>query len=320
MIPKKVQELQLIKWFGKFGMIHLTSGKTREMFTIPGHEDLMLIFATNRISIFDIVLNAIVGKKGQVLTALTIFWITKLCPALGLDTHLVAYGSEIDRYLPKQLRNTPEMWMCCLVVKKANVLPVEAIVRGHLTGSGLEDYEATGMVCGIELLSGLHDGSRIEVPIFTPSTKAEMGEHDKNISFLDMEKSIGEEIAEQVRFQSLMLFSEANKRANDNGVVIADTKFEWGIDPVTNGLILVDEILTPDSSRFWPAQPEYEKTPASFDKQPVRDWGSQAGIKADPTIIPPKNVLDATTSRYLLAVEMICGKSLGQFQQEVMSV
>lgn len=319
MIPRNVQEMQLIKWLEGYGLKHLTSGKTREMFTLPGHEDYMLIYATDRISIFDIVLNAKVEKKGEVLPALTIYWLAELCPALEIETHLVAFGSGIDEYLPKQLRYVADMWRRCLVVKKANVLPIEAIVRGHLTGSGLKDYKETGMICDIELDAGLHDGSRFETPIFTPSTKAEMGEHDKNISFLKMEETIGEKNAEEVRLQSLILFSEANKRVNPNGIVIADTKFEWGLAKNGN-LILVDEILTPDSSRFWPAQPEYEKTPSSFDKQPVRDWGDEAGIKHDPTIIPPKDVLDATTARYLMANEMICGRSLEQFQQDVMGV
>ena len=319
MIPEQVQETRLIKWFETYGLSHITSGKTREMLTLPGHDDLMMIYATDRISIFDIVLNAKVKKKGEVLAAMTVYWLSKLCPALNINTHLVAYGSEIDQFLPMKLRKVPDIWKRSLIVKRAEVLPVEAIVRGHLTGSGYKDYKATGMVCGIELDAGLHDGSRIDPPIFTPSTKAEMGEHDQNISFLEMERLVGEKVAENVRFQSLMLFSEANKRVNDNGIVIADTKFEWGIAG-NDELILIDEILTPDSSRFWPAKPKYEKTPSSFDKQPVRDWGDEAGIKGDPTIIPPKDVLDATTARYLMANEMICGKSLQEFQQDVLGV
>lgn len=320
MIPEKAQAVQLIKWFEKYGMIHLTSGKTREMFTLPGHKDYMLIYATNRISIFDIVLNALVYKKGEVLTALTVFWLTKLCPALGTETHLVAFGNGIDEYLPKKLRNIPDLWKRSLVVKVADVLPVEAIVRGRLTGSGLKDYMATGMVCGIELDAGLHDGSRIDPPIFTPSTKEDMGKHDQNIPFEVMVDKVGRELAKQVKLQSLKMFTKANEMVNGNGVVIADTKFEWGIDPITKQLILVDEILTPDSSRFWPAQPEYETSPNSFDKQPVRDWGKQAGIKKDSSIIPPDEVLSATTGRYLLAIEMICGRTLEQFQQNVMGV
>jgi len=320
MIPKQVSALSLIKWFEKNGMEHLTSGKTREMFTLPGNDNLMLIYATNRISIFDIVLNALVNKKGEVLTALTVFWLTKLCPNLAIATHLEAFGSEIDKYLPKGLRNIPDLWKRSLVVKNANVLPVEAIVRGHLTGSGLKDYKASGMVCGLELPPGLHDGSRIEPPIFTPSTKAQMGKHDVNITFEDMTEEIGKNIADQVKTLSLKLFTRANETVNVNGIVIADTKFEWGIDPITGGLILVDEILTPDSSRFWPAQDEYEKTPPSFDKQPVRDWGAKVRIKKDPSIIPPGDVLIATTKRYLNATEMICGVPLSDFQQDLMGV
>lgn len=320
MIPEKVQAVQLIEWLKKHGMFHLNSGKTREMFTLPGFDGYMLIYATNRISIFDIVLNAIVSKKGEVLTALTVFWLTKLCPALGIETHLVAFGKNVDQYLPKQLCNIPDLWKRSLVVKCATVLPIEAIVRGHLTGSGLKDYQATGMVCGIELGSGLHDGSRIDPPIFTPSTKEDMGKHDQNIPFGLVAETIGNELALQVKDQSLKLFIEANKLVNDNGIVIADTKFEWGIGSGSGELILVDEILTPDSSRFWPAQSEYMMTPSSFDKQPVRDWGKGAGIKKKPEIVPPAAVLSATTTRYEKAIEMIYGDSLEKFQHDVMGV
>jgi len=290
------------------------------MFKIPGHEDLMLIYATNRISIFDIVLKAMVYKKGEVLTALTVFWLTKLCPLLDIETHLVTFGGEVDRYLPKKLQGTADLQKRCLVVKYADVLPIEAIVRGHLTGSGYKDYKRTGMVCGINLDEGLHDGSCIEPAIFTPSTKEEMGKHDRNITYDEMIEIVGEDISSQVKSLSLRLFSSANEMVNKNGVVIADTKFEWAVDPKTGLVFLVDEIMTPDSSRFWPAQDEYEKTPPSFDKQPVRDWGLEVVIKSNPSIAPPKEVLDATTDRYQEAIKLISGYSLEQFQQELMGV
>ncbi|MEA2007063.1 MAG: phosphoribosylaminoimidazolesuccinocarboxamide synthase [Patescibacteria group bacterium] len=320
MIPKQTQALLLINWFKKAGLIHLTSGKTREMFKIPGREDLMLIYATNRISIFDIVLNAVVFKKGEVLTALTIFWLTKLCPSLGIQTHLVAFGSEIDRYLPNDVRNIPDLQKRCLVVRFADVLASEAIVRGHLTGSGYKDYTKTGMVCGIKLGEGLHDGSLIDPAIFTPSTKEEMGKHDRNISFEEMIKTVGEDVANQVKTLSLSLFTEANRMVNENGVVIADTKFEWAVDSESDLVFLVDEILTPDSSRFWPAQAEYSETPPSFDKQPVRNWGLEVGIKADHAIIPSKVVLEATADRYREAIQLIYGDSLEQFQKIEMGI
>lgn len=322
-LPEAVRKIGLIERFEAAGLVHFATGKTREMFELPDEPDMLLIYATDRISIFDIVLNALIDFKGYVLTATTVFWLKVL--DLGVSNHLIAYGAEIDDFLPEILQEDDDLQKRCLLVEKAVVFKTEAIVRGRLTGSGLKDYLETGIVCGHKLPEGLHDGSLLPEVLFTPSTKAESGKKDKNISFEEMVKIIGDrKSAEIIRDKALELFSLANEIAVPAGVVIADTKFEFGLVKGqvnrTPQVVIVDEILTPDSSRFWPWQEEYSSAPESFDKQGVRDWGKSVGIKKDPTIIPPPKVLSAATGKYLEISQRLTGMSLQEFWKEAMGI
>jgi phosphoribosylaminoimidazole-succinocarboxamide synthase len=301
------------------------TGKTRESFINPKFPDLLYIYATDRISIFDIVLNARVPLKGSILTAMTIFWLTEVFK--DVPNHLVAYGRNIKKYLPKELtsgRVYDDLEENMVIVKKTKVLKVEAIVRGYLTGSGLVDYKNTGKVCGIELETGLVDGSALPHATFTPSTKADYGLHDENISIEDAGKIIGEDSAKFIRKQSLHLYDEAWTKARKVGIIIADTKFEFGIDRDGN-IILIDEVLTPDSSRYWPKKErqlamEQGKTPPSLDKQPVRNAGKAAGVKENPTWIPSEELIAETSDNYLRIMHLITGKTLWQFHIENMGI
>lgn len=310
------------------GLIHMYTGKTRETFINPEYPDLLYILATDRISIFDIVMNTTIPGKGAVLTAMTVHWLTNVFP--NVPNHLVAYGGGILKYLPPTISESPillvkNLMKNMIVVKRTKVLKVEAIVRGYLTGSGFKDYQNTGKVCGIELCSGMIDGSEIHNPIFTPSTKADYGLHDENISFEKAVEIIGKEAAEFVRDTALYLYLSAKKNMLLAGIIVADTKFEFGIDSRGN-IILIDEVLTPDSSRFWPKEGWYNavlegKTPPSFDKQPIRIAGEAGGIKTTNTEWVPSNKLIAeTAANYRRMIELATGISLEQFWREEMGV
>lgn len=265
-IPKSAAESQLSSTLATAGLHRIHQGKVRDTYAIPDRDDLLLVVATNRLSIFDFVLNCLVPTKGEVLTYMTIFWLTGVLESI--PNHLVAWRSEIERYLPKYARGNGELHDGALVVRKHEVLPIECIVRGYLTGSGWRDYKATGKVCGIELPPGLHDGSRLEFPIFTPSTKAEVG-HDENIDADGVEQKYGRAPGSI----SCEIYRRARVYAEPRGVIIADTKFE-----LSTNRVLVDEVLTPDSSRFWDKEEWSEankagKSPSGFDKEPVRQWG-----------------------------------------------
>ena len=236
------------------GLNLVHQGKVRDTFELPDR-NLLLPVATDRISIFDIVLNGLVRYKGEVLTALNIFWRTQVLRKLQHD--LVAFGRGIDEYLPPDLRGNRNLWRRATVVRRLNMLPVEAIVRGHLTGSGLKDYQKTGAICGNDLPAGLKDGSKLPDPIFTPSTKAEIG-HDENVSA----GSVTGQFGEAIESLSLTVFSIGKHFAYSVGLIVADSKFELGylgeIPPSgkvpLEMLVLADEVLTPDSSRFWGAR------------------------------------------------------------------
>lgn len=318
----------IIRRFEACGLVHVNTGKTRETFINPEFPDLLYILATDRISIFDIVLNARIHMKGAVLTAMTVYWLTNVFH--DVPHHLVDYGARIGAYLPAKLvgsLNDAErhyIMKHMLVVKKTEVLKVEAIVRGFLTGSGLKDYNKTGIVCGIELPTGLVDGSRLPDVIFTPSTKAEYGAHDENISFEKAVEIIGEGAANSVRDKAVYLYMKARGLAKNAGIVIADTKFELGVDKDGN-VILIDEVLTPDSSRFWPEEQwliamAEGKTPPSLDKQLVRDAGNAAGVKNNHDWIPPIDLLTETSKRYQQIFKQLVGKSLEEFWQENMGI
>ena len=243
----------------------LARGKVRDIYEID-HE-YMLIVTTDRLSAFDVILPNPIPDKGRVLTTVSNFWFNKLRDIIPNHlTHIPLEDILTDTAEYKQVEGR------AIVVKKFTPLPVEAIVRGYLIGSGWKDYQLTGQVCGIQLPEGLQQAEKLPEPIFTPSTKAAVGEHDENVSFAQITALLGQQMAEQVRDASLKLYSEASVYAKQRGIIIADTKFEFGVDHAGK-LHLIDEILTPDSSRFWSAD-DYKvgTNPPSFDKQYVRDY------------------------------------------------
>ena len=281
----------------------VSQGKVRDIYDLGEH---LLIVATDRISAFDVVLPNAIPYKGYVLTQISKFWFQKMSSLM--PNHLISidvadFPAECHKY-------KEELEGRSMLVKKAKPLPVECIVRGYLTGSGLKDYQKTGQVCGIELPKGLVESSRLESPIFTPSTKAGIGDHDENISFEKMSQMLGTEKAEKVKRLSLEIYTAARKVGEEKGIIIADTKFEMG--DFNDDLILIDEALTPDSSRFWPlAGYQAGKSQPSFDKQFVRDylntldWNKQA-----PGPELPKEVVENTSQKYLEALKILTGQSI----------
>ena len=280
-----------------YPLIH--QGKVRDIFDIDDQH--MLIVTTDRLSAFDVILPTVITGKGKVLTQVANFWFHKLAHIIP---NQLSSMSLQDLDLTKQER--AYLNERAIIVKKLKPLPIEAIVRGYLIGSGWKDYQATGEVCGISLPENLQMAEKLEQPLFTPSSKAAMGEHDENISFAQMQKLIGDELAEQVKQVSLQLYNEAAKYALQRGIIIADTKFEFGLDE-NNQLVLIDEVLTPDSSRFW-AVDTYQigTSPASFDKQIVRDyldsldWNKQA-----PGPELPKEIAQKTAEKYQQVADLL---------------
>ncbi|MBN2847761.1 MAG: phosphoribosylaminoimidazolesuccinocarboxamide synthase [Coriobacteriia bacterium] len=276
-------------------------GKVRDIFDLG---DSLLIIATDRISAFDVVLPDPIPYKGEVLTKVSLFWFDLLGDIV--PNHLLS-ADECD--LPDSLAaHASSLRGRFMLVKKAEVFPVECIVRGYLAGSGWKEYQLSGTVCGQELPAGLVESSRLPEPIFTPSTKAAIGDHDENISFEHMVEIVGAEHAEQLRDVSLALYSAARDHAASRGIIIADTKFEFGL--VDGEITLIDEVLTPDSSRFWPAE-EYEPGHGqpSFDKQFVRDWLEASGWdKTPPAPSLPEDVIIMTAEKYVEAYEVITGQ------------
>jgi phosphoribosylaminoimidazole-succinocarboxamide synthase len=282
----------------------LRRGKVRDVYAID--DDRLLIVATDRISAFDCVLPTPIERKGEVLTALSKFWFEKLGHVS--PNHLL---STNDAEMPEVVRKQSDVVKArSMLVKRTEVFPVECVVRGYITGSGWKDYLKTGEICGHKLPQGLVESQQLPEPIFTPATKAETG-HDENISEAQAGEIIGKDVAEYLRKVSLQLYSEASDYARGRGIIIADTKFEFGRDK--NGeIILIDEVLTPDSSRFWPAD-EYEpgRSQASFDKQYVRDYLETLDWdKKPPAPAIPAEVAAATTSRYLEAYRLLTGTEL----------
>jgi phosphoribosylaminoimidazole-succinocarboxamide synthase len=281
----------------------LHRGKVRDIYDLG---DSLLIVATDRISAFDVVLPTPIPDKGKILTKLTLFWLNFLKDIV--ENHLIT--ANIDEY-PEVLKKHREVLEGrSMIVRKAKVFPVECIVRGYITGSAMKEYLKTGMVCGIPLPPGLKEADKLPEPIFTPSTKAELGSHDVNITFEEMIKIVGKETAEALKELSLKLYKRASSYAEERGIIIADTKFEFGLHD--GKVILVDEVLTPDSSRFWPKE-SYEpgKPQVSFDKQYIRDWLKNTGWKegTPPPEIPPE-VVEKTREKYLLALKVLTGEEL----------
>jgi len=279
-----------------------SQGKVRDLYDLG---DRLLLVASDRISAFDVVLPDPIPFKGEVLTKLSLFWFELLGDVvpnhlLSADvTDLPAEFAPMAEYLRGRF----------MLVKKARVFPVECIVRGYLAGSGWAEYQRAGTVCGIPLAQGLLESDRLPEPIFTPSTKAEIGSHDENVSFQHAAQIIGLEAAEELRDKSLAVYSAAREHAAERGIIIADTKFEFGV--IDGQVTLVDEVLTPDSSRFWPAA-SYRPGGGqpSFDKQFVRDWLTESGWdKNPPAPALPVDVVEQTSKMYIQAYELITGRA-----------
>jgi phosphoribosylaminoimidazole-succinocarboxamide synthase len=279
----------------------LHRGKVRDLYEVDAEH--LLIVQTDRLSAFDVILDDPIPGKGEVLTAVSNFWFDKLAHVIpnhlsGIDPETVV-KTEAER---AQVRGRS------FVTRKLKPLPIEAIVRGYLVGSGWKDYKKTGAVCGIALPSGLQEAQKLPQPLFTPSTKAAVGEHDENISFAQAVQLLGEARAAEVRDATLKLYTEAADYALTRGIIIADTKFEFGTD-AEGKLYLIDEALTPDSSRFWPAdQYQVGSNPPSFDKQFVRDWLEASGWnKQAPAPRIPVEVLEKTAEKYREAQQRLIG-------------
>lgn len=288
------------------GWTHVYSGKVRDLYvpadlSAPGASDRVLVVASDRISAFDHVLTSEIPDKGRILTQLSLWWFDQL----SVPNHVI---SAVDG-VPAEVAGR------AMICKKLDMYPVECIARGYLTGTGLIEYRQSQTVCEVPLPAGLVDGSRLEPAIFTPSAKAEVGEHDENISYEAVETSVGAETAEELRALTLEIYTAAEAIAREHGIILADTKVEFGKDPATGAVTLGDEVLTPDSSRFWDAA-LYEPGHAqpSFDKQYVRDWltSPESGWdKASDTPPPalPEDVIERTRARYVQAYERLTGRT-----------
>jgi len=282
---------------------HVTSvpllfrGKVRDVYDAGNY---LLLVASDRLSAFDVVLPTPIPEKGRVLTELSLFWFDHMKDLV--PNHVVS--TDVRPYV-KDPAERAQLEGRTVVCRKAKPLKIETIVRGYLAGTGWKDYQREGTVCGVRLPAGLRDADRLPEPIFTPSTKAPVGQHDENITFEQAADIVGRELAEEVRRLSLAVYRKAAEYAETRGVIVADTKFEWGL--VEGQLILIDELLTPDSSRFWPRS-EWRpgSTPPSFDKQPIRDYLESIGFNKKPPApeLPPE-VVRQTTERYREALVLL---------------
>ena len=278
------------------GYTHIASGKVRDLYALDDGE--LLFVASDRISAFDYVLPTTIPDKGRVLTAMSLWWFGQLADVV--PNHLLS--TDVP----------PEFAGRAMICERLEMFPIEAVVRGYLTGSGLADYKRTGSVCGIPLAGGLVDGSRLPEPLFTPSTKAPQGQHDQNISLDDMADDIGSDNAAELRRLALAVYGRAESIARERGLILADTKFEFGRRP-DGTIVLADEVLTPDSSRFWPAdlwEPGHAQP--SFDKQFVRDWltSPASGWDRASGVTPPplpEDIVAKTRAKYIEAYERLSG-------------
>ncbi|WP_375477673.1 phosphoribosylaminoimidazolesuccinocarboxamide synthase [uncultured Jatrophihabitans sp.] len=282
------------------GLVHVHSGKVRELYRSA--DGRLVMVASDRMSAFDHILETPIPDKGRILTALSAWWFEQLAE---VPNHLIALD---DPLLPAAWRGR------ATVCRALDMVPVEAVARGYLAGSGVLDYRASGSVCGVPLPAGLADGARLPEPIFTPATKAAVGEHDENVTFDEVAAAVGERTAAELRDLTLRIYRRAAVIAADRGLLLADTKFEFGRDPASGELTLGDEVLTPDSSRFWPADDWRPGRPQpSFDKQYVRDWllspasGWDRASDAPPPPLPD-DVVAATRDRYVEAYERLTGR------------
>ena len=280
-------------------MKKLSSGKVREIYEVDN--DKLLLVVSDRISAFDYILPSLVPDKGKILNQISAFWfdfVKDIIPNHVISTNTKDFPSEFQ---------LPEFEGRSMLVKKLKMIPVECIVRGYITGSGWKSYKESGSVCGITLPEGLQESEKLPEPIFTPTTKAAEG-HDENISFEEVCNLIGEDLAKALREKTIEIYKKCADYARTKGVIIADTKFEFGIDENGN-LVLADEVLTPDSSRFWPAD-DYEigKSQKSFDKQYMRDWIKSIGYNPESGNPIPEDVIKTTSDKYKEAYKLITGK------------
>jgi len=284
---------------------HIYSGKVRDIY--DAGDDRLLMVTSDRLSVFDVVMAEPVPDKGRVLTAMSAFWFAQLADIAG--SHLIS----TDLADCPEAAQKPEWAGRVMLCRKAEMLPVECIVRGYLTGSAWNEYRKEGTMHGTPLPEGLQESVQLPEPVFTPSTKAEIGDHDENISFRQAAAIVGQELADRLRDTSLALYSRGAAWAADRGILIADTKFEFGL--VDGELVVCDEVLTPDSSRFWPADQWAEgTTPPSYDKQPVRDYAAGLGWDKTPPPPPlPPEVISASRSRYIEGYERITGLSFSDW-------
>ncbi len=286
------------------GARHLHSGKVRDLYEVTegAHAGRLLMVASDRLSIFDFVLETTIPDKGEILTRMSLWWFEQL--ASIVPNHVVSTD------VPDAVRGR------AVICERLAMYPVECVARGYLTGSGLLDYRATGEVCGIALPAGLEDGSRLPAPVFTPATKAELGDHDENVSYDAVAATVGAEVAATLRDLTLQVYGRAEEIAREQGIILADTKLEFGVASDGDGrIVLADEVLTPDSSRYWPADDwRPGRTQPSYDKQIVRNWAlsaesgwDRASGEAPPAL--PAEVVERTRSRYIEAYERLTGQS-----------
>lgn len=280
-------------------MKKVSSGKVREIYEVE--EDKLLLVVSDRISAFDYILPSLIPNKGKILNQISAFWfdfIKDIIPNHIISTDIKDFPEEFQ---------TEEFAGRSMLVKKLKMIPVECIVRGYITGSGWKSYQENGTICGVSLPEGLQESQKLPEPIFTPTTKASTG-HDENISFEEVCKLIGKDLAEELRAKTIEIYSKCAKYAATKGVIIADTKFEFGIDE-TGKLVIGDEVLTPDSSRFWPAD-NYEvgRSQKSFDKQYLRDWMKSTSYDPEAGIPIPDDVINTTVNKYKEAYRLLTGK------------
>ncbi|MGH3415779.1 MAG: phosphoribosylaminoimidazolesuccinocarboxamide synthase [Actinocrinis sp.] len=288
------------------GAVHLASGKVRELYAVDGR---LLLVASDRISAFDHVLDTPIPDKGRILTQLSLWWFERLADLV--PNHLVS--TDPAQYPAGLAQFADELRGRSMLCERLDMILVECVARGYLTGSGLKEYRLSGTVCGLPLPDGLVDGSRLDEPVFTPAAKAEVGEHDENISFEQVVERTGAEVAEQLRRLTLAVYAAARDIALERGIILADTKFEFG-RRADGTIVLADEVLTPDSSRFWPAdQWQPGRAQQSYDKQFVRDWLTSPRSGWDPKSDQPppplpEEVVARTRDRYVEAYQQLTGR------------
>ncbi|MGD0552758.1 MAG: phosphoribosylaminoimidazolesuccinocarboxamide synthase [Sedimentisphaerales bacterium] len=288
----------------KIGSVEPKRGKVRDVYDLG---DKLLIVATDRISAFDVVMANPIPKKGIVLTQISLFWFEFL--SSSISHHLIA--TDVSKFPAPFNKFEKQLAGRSMLVKKTKVFPIECVVRGYLAGSGWKEYQKSQTVCGVKLAAGMKQCEKLPEPIFTPATKEEFGKHDENVDFNRCVEIIGDKNARYLRDKSIEIFKKASKYAESKGIILADTKFEWG--EVDNKIILIDEVLTPDSSRFWPAD-KYEpgRDQESFDKQFVRNYLEEIKFdKSGPGVKLPDDVVKKTGEKYIEAYERLTGRKFG---------